>query len=126
VRGARRVPLDLRRSGTCLTEARRQVEQLRRELGDDPGSLSRREAAARERAARERGRRVKQALARMQADEEQRGERAKARPSEEKKEVRVSTTDPEARVMRMAAIGRPTTARSRRIPAARSSWRSRS
>jgi transposase len=90
---------------TCLREARRQVERLRRELGDDPGSLSRREAAARERAARERQRRVKQALARLQEEEEQRGERAKARPSEETKEVRVSTTDPEARVMRMADGG---------------------
>jgi len=90
---------------TCLREARRQVEQLRRELDDDPGALSRREAAARERAARERQQRVKQALARMQEEEGQRGERAKTRPGEEKKEVRVSTTDPEARVMRMADGG---------------------
>jgi transposase len=90
---------------TCLREARRQVEQLRRELDDDPGALSRREATARERAARQRQQRVKQALARMQEEEGQRGERAKSRPGEEKKEVRVSTTDPEARVMRMADGG---------------------
>ena len=89
----------------CLREAQRQVERLRRELDADPGATSRREAAARERAARERQRRVKQALAQMQAEETQRGERAKARPREEKKEVRVSTTDPEARVMRMADGG---------------------
>jgi transposase len=90
---------------TCLREARRQVETLRRELDEDPGALSRREAAARERAARERQQRVRQALARMQKEEKQRGERAKARPAEEKKEVRISTTDPEARVMRMADGG---------------------
>jgi transposase len=90
---------------TCLREAGRQVERLRRELDDDPAGLSRREAAARQRAARERQARVKQALARMREEEEQRGERAKARPQETKKEVRVSTTDPEARVMRMADGG---------------------
>jgi transposase len=90
---------------TCLREARRQVERLRRELDDDPGVLSRREAAARSRAARERQSRVKRALARMRDEEGQRDERAKARPREATKEVRVSTTDPEARVMRMADGG---------------------
>jgi transposase len=90
---------------TCLREAQSQVERLRHELDDDPGVLSRREAAARQRAARERQSRVKQALSRMQEEEAQRGERAKARPHEKKKEVRVSTTDPEARVMRMADGG---------------------
>ena len=90
---------------TCLREARHQVEVLRRELEEDPGVFSRREAAARERAARERQQRVKQALARVQEDQEQRSKRAKARPGEETKEVRASTTDPEARVMRMADGG---------------------
>jgi transposase len=89
----------------CLREARRQVERLRRELDEDPAASSRREASARERAARERKRRVEQALSRMKEEEEQREERAKARPREEKKEPRVSTTDSEARVMRMADGG---------------------
>jgi transposase len=89
----------------CLREARRQVERLRRELNEDPAASSRRETSARERAARERKRRVEQALARMEEEEEQREERAKARPREEKKEPRVPTTDPEARVMRMADGG---------------------
>jgi transposase len=89
----------------CLREAGHQVERLRRELDDDPAGLSRREAAARTRAARERQARVKQALARMREDEAARSERAKARPQEKKKEVRVSTTDPEAHVMRMADGG---------------------
>jgi hypothetical protein len=88
-----------------LREAERQVGRLRRELDDDPAGLSPREAAARQRAARERQSRVKQALSRMREDEAARSERAKTRPQEEKKEVRVSTTDPEARVMRMADGG---------------------
>lgn len=90
---------------TCLREARRQVERLRRELEDDPSVLSRREAAARARAAREREERVRRALARLEEEEVERGARAKARPDEEKKETRASTTDPEARVMRMADGG---------------------
>jgi transposase len=90
---------------TCLRQAGQQVERLRRELDDDPAALSRREAAARQRAARERHARVKQALARMREDEAARSQRAKARPSEKKQEVRVSTTDPQARVMRMADGG---------------------
>jgi transposase len=90
---------------TCLREAQRQVERLRRELDADPGVTSRREAAARERAARERKQRVKQALAHLRDEEAERGERAKARPKEKKGEARASTTDPEARVMRMADGG---------------------
>jgi transposase len=90
---------------TCLREAQRQVERLRRELDADPGVTSRREAAARQRAARERQQRVKQALAQLREEEAERGERAKARPHEKKGEARASTTDPEARVMRMADGG---------------------
>jgi transposase len=90
---------------TCVREARRQVERLRRELEDDPSVLSRREAAARARAAREREERVRRALSRLEEEEAERGARAKARPDEERKETRVSTTDPEARVMRMADGG---------------------
>jgi transposase len=89
----------------CLREARRQVKRLRRELEDDPSVLSRREAAARARAAGEREQRVRRALSRLEEEEAERGARAKARPDEEKKQTRVSTTDPEARVMRMADGG---------------------
>ena len=90
----------------CLREAGKQVERLRRELDDDPGGLSRREAAARERAARDRQRRVKQALEQMEKDEQERQEREKERSNERgRQEPRVSTTDPQARVMRMADGG---------------------
>jgi transposase len=94
-----------RRLREFLREAGEQVERLRRELDEDPAAMSRREAAARERAARERKRRVQQALAEMGREEERRSQRARSRPREQKKESRVSTTDPEARVMRMADGG---------------------
>ena len=94
-----------RRLREFLREAGEQVERLRRELDEDPAATSRREAAARERAARERKRRVQQALAEMGREEERRTQRARSRPREQKKESRVSTTDPEARVMRMADGG---------------------
>jgi transposase len=94
-----------RRLRAFLREAGEQVERLRRELDEDPAATSRREAAARERAARERKRRVQQALAEMGREEERRSQRGRSRPREQKKESRVSTTDPEARVMRMADGG---------------------
>jgi hypothetical protein len=94
-----------RRLREFLREAGEQVERLRRELDEDPAATSRREAAARERAARERKRRVQQALAEMGREEQRRSQRARRRPREQKKESRVSTTDPEARVMRMADGG---------------------
>lgn len=78
----------------CREEARQQVEQLRRELDEDPEATSRRQRAARQRVREERHRRVTKALAQM-ADVE-----AKKRP-EERDKARVSTTDAEARVMKM-------------------------
>ena len=82
----------------CLREAREQVEVLRKELQDDPGATSRREQAARLRAAEERQRRIQQALAHVPQVE------AKKKAADKAK-ARVSTTDPEARVMKMADGG---------------------
>jgi transposase len=79
-------------------EARTQVEALRRELDDDPAATARRQTEARLRAAKDRQARVKRALAEMPEVE------AKKAP-EEKSQARVSTTDPQARVMRMADGG---------------------
>jgi transposase len=81
-----------------LAEATQQVERLKAELDDDPSAGSRRQAAARERAAEERQGRLKQALARMPEME------AKKKP-DEKDKARVSSTDPEATVMKMADGG---------------------
>jgi transposase len=68
----------------------------------DPGQLSRREAA-RLRAAVEQEARVKQALTAMTAAEETKARQTKQKDRD--KEPRVSTTDPDARVMKMGDGG---------------------
>ncbi len=82
----------------CLAEAEAQVEQLRKELADDPAATSRRQKAARTRAAEERARRVAEALAQMPEAEAK-------KKAKEKDKARVSTTDPDARVMKMGDGG---------------------
>lgn len=84
----------------ALAAAEERVTALRAELDDDPGATSRRVAAARERAARERAERVRRALDALPAVEAARRRSGKA-PAD----ARASTTDPEARVMRMADGG---------------------
>jgi transposase len=82
-----------------LKAAREQVEQVKREADQPDVQRTARERAAAERAAREREERVTKAL------EELSKVRA-AKPDEEAKaEARVSTTDPEARVMKMGDGG---------------------
>ena len=90
-----------------LGKATRLVERLRQEGEDDPAVSSRRIAAARERAARERQARVEAALARLgeiEAERQRRGRTNKAEV-EQQREPRASTTDPEARIMKMADGG---------------------
>lgn len=80
----------------CLRQARKQVERTARQVdGDSPS----REAAAVARAARELEARVAEALATLPAVEA-----VKAR-SKSKTQPRVSTTDPDARVMKMGDGG---------------------
>lgn len=81
--------------------AREQVETLAREIEADPGAASRREEGARKRAAEDREKRIERALEQM-AEAERRKESNKGR---KKKEARTSTTDPSARVMKMADGG---------------------
>jgi hypothetical protein len=86
----------------CLAEAKQRVEQLRRELEEDPAAASRRENAARQRAARERVEHVTAAIeacAEVQAAKQKRGGDSLKNPA------RASTTDPEARTMKMANGG---------------------
>ncbi len=78
-------------------EVRQRVASLRRELEDDPAASSRRVKAAREQAARDRRERVQKALAKVR-------QLGREKPAEKDK-VRASTTDPEARVMKMADGG---------------------
>ncbi len=82
----------------CLQEAQEQVERLRAELEKDPEATNRRQTAARQRAAEDRQHRVKAALAQM-------AEVAAKKPAEKKDQARVSTTDAEARVMKMGDGG---------------------
>jgi transposase len=84
----------------CLEQAREQVERLKGQTDDDPGAVSRRQQAARERAARERQERVERALKRLPAMAE-----IKAKQGKPREQARVSTTDAEATVMKMADGG---------------------
>lgn len=114
----------LRSLRQCREEAEKELRRLRQELDADPGTLSRRQAAARERAAEDRRRRVEAAVAvaerlhggkRAEPDKPSASEpdreppvdpcAAGPRQDEPRKEPRVSTTDPEARVMKMADGG---------------------
>lgn len=82
----------------CLVAAEAQVTSLQEEVRNDPGAATRREQAARVRAAREREQRVRDALeacAEVQAAKEQRGRGSLKQPA------RGSTTDPDARKMKM-------------------------
>ena len=98
-----------RREATLLEhqrEARAQVERLRRELDEDPAAHARVQQAARERAARERASAIDRALAEMPAVAEvKRRNRSKSKRNKKESEPRVSTTDPESRVMKMADGG---------------------
>jgi transposase len=82
----------------CLAEAEEQVKTLRKEIEDDPAAGNKRQQAARERAAREREERVKQAL-------EQLDEVRSKKAAKDRDKARVSTTDPDARVMKFANGG---------------------
>jgi len=82
----------------CLEEAQRHVATLRVELEADPAAVTKRQKAARERAARERTEKIKKAL-------EQLPEMEAKKKSKDRGKARVSTTDPEARVMKMADGG---------------------
>ena len=82
----------------CLVEAQAQVTALREEVERDPAAATRREHAARERAAREREQRVRDALVacdEVHAAKEKRGRDSRKQPA------RGSTTDPDARKMKM-------------------------
>jgi len=88
----------------CVKQARQQVERLKQELADDPGAHTVRERAARQRAAEDREAAVKRALDEM-ALIEKRKEEQRRKSKKGEKPARASTTDPEARVMKMADGG---------------------
>ena len=89
-----------------LATAQAVVEQLKREADADPEMSTKRIKAAKERAARERLERVKAAQAALAEIKQQRKAREEGRGNGKKpKEARASTTDPDARVMKMADGG---------------------
>jgi transposase len=90
-----------------LEEAEHRVSTLKTEVEADPAASAARQRAAQVRAARERVERTKAALERMKELEAQRARRAKKhkKATEKQKEPRASTTDAEARVMKMADGG---------------------
>ena len=90
-----------------LRKAQRRVAQLKQEVHDDPDASNRRIRAADERAARETEARVKAALAKLAEIEAERERRAKTNKKQvaKQKEPRASTTDPQARIMKMADGG---------------------
>lgn len=81
-----------------LQQAQEQIEALKQELDADPDAGNRRQRAARQRAARERAERLQKA-------KEQLEEVERKKKADEKEKARASTTDPEARVMKMADGG---------------------
>ena len=96
----------------CLEEARAQVQELKGEIEADPDASNRRRGAARERAAVERQQRVAQALEQLAQVEEQKNKKPVAKKENEteqhyakRSEPRASSTDSEARVMKMADGG---------------------
>ena len=88
------------RLGQQLELAQALVRHLKEQAIKDPGQASRREQAARERAALERERRIEQALAQLPELEA-----TKRRNGEKAQTARASTTDAQARVMKMADGG---------------------
>ncbi len=106
----------------CHRRAKQEVARLRREIDADPGAASRRQAAARVAAAEVRERRVCEGLSITEALAAEQQQRARARAEraakkaetdgggpgtapEPEKEPRASTTDAQARVMKMADGG---------------------
>jgi transposase len=93
----------------CVEEAKQQIATLRRELEEDPSASSDRQKRAQRRAAEDRQRRLQEALSELPrvAEVHARNEHNRARRAEKAgrklkaSEPRVSTTDPEARVMKM-------------------------
>jgi transposase len=79
-------------------EAQQQVEALKKEVASDPAAATRRQQKARQRAASERAERLRQALAQLPQVEA-------SKPAKDKDKARASTTDADARVMKMSDGG---------------------
>ena len=83
-----------------LAEAGELVKDVKQRAKDDPGASSRRAQAARQRAAQEREQRIRQALEQLPEVQA-----AKRRNGDKPEDARASTTDADARVMKMGDGG---------------------
>lgn len=83
-----------------LAEAAELVREVKQRAKDDPGESGRRARAARQRAAQEREERIRQALEQLPQVQA-----VKRRNGEKSEQARVSTTDADARVMKMGDGG---------------------
>jgi transposase len=83
-----------------LAEAGELVKDVKQRAKDDPGASGRRAQAARQRAAQEREQRIRQAL-----DQLPQVQAAKRRNGDKAEDARASTTDADARVMKMGDGG---------------------
>lgn len=92
-----------------LAVAKEQVSNLRNEIDEDPTSGLNRQNAAKKRAREERKKRIEQAIEEHKKLTIEKGKSKKKQRKpftpEEKKEIRASTTDPEARKMKMGNGG---------------------
>jgi transposase len=92
-----------------LKEAENYVKTLKKELVENPGAISAKQAAAKKRAAEVKVQKTKQALRELEILQEQKRAAAKKKgrsfTEEDKQNVRASKTDPEARVMKMPNSG---------------------
>ena len=83
----------------CLEDAKKLMEAINKQRKENPSVVNKRQQAAQERAARERCERIEEALKQLPEVE------AKKKTEDDKKKARVSTTDPDARVMKMSNGG---------------------
>src|SRR3990170_181061 len=87
----------------CLQEAESHLRAMKQELESDPAAGSRRRQAAQERAGQERAARVREALKHLETLEKR--QRKSHKKQSRLRAAKASTTDPEARLMRMADGG---------------------
>lgn len=90
-------------------EAQERLEFLKKELIENPGAISKRQAAAQKRAAEEEIERTDRAIKELHKLRAQKGAEAKRKSrsftQKDKADVRASKTDPQARVMKMPNSG---------------------
>lgn len=82
----------------ALAEAEEQVDRLRKEVETDPAAAKTRQQAARKRAAEERAERIRDALGQLPKI-------AESKQAKDREKARASTTDADARVMKMGDGG---------------------